>query len=245
MAKKNIFVSFIILTLFVGFSNKCFSNEISVVVSISDYKINDEKYDEISDPDIYFSIFHNNSKLETSKLIRDSKFNSYGEMKMFGDYCQGISNFAIDDNLVVKFYDSDYDSGSVNDFWEWTQGSLYKYMATYRKQLELMNDKEKKYDDYEAYLVAKDDPEVKKMQEEIRENVIALNNRKNNKEETEYLGEIAIDVAEVIEKFNSGKEQHAANYEIKNIKTDQVVGKANLVIKKFDGIGSSIKVKSY
>lgn len=245
MAKKIILTSFIVLSLFLGFTNLVFSNEIPIVVCISDYKINDEKYDEISDPDIYFSIFYNNSKIETSKPVRDSKFNSYGEMKMFGDYCQGISNFTIDDKLVVKFYDSDYDTGSVNDFWEWTQGSLYKYMATYRKQLELMNDKEKKYDDYEAYTVAKDDPEVKKTEEEIREYVMELNNRKNNKEETEYLGEIEINVVEVVGKFKSGEEQHAANYEIKNIKTEQIVGKANIVIKRFEGIGSSLKVKSY
>lgn len=237
--------AFIFFCISLAFTKLIFAVEFPVVISISDYKIYPGKYDEISGPDIYFSIIHNSSKIETSKPIRDNDFHSYGDMKIFGDHCQGISNLTIDDKLTVKFYDLDYDTSNVKQFWEWTQGSLYKYMAYFRKHLELMSDKNKMYDDYDAYVTAKDDPEVKKIENEITEYVMEINNRRNNREETEYIGEITINVKGVIENFKAGEEQHAANYEIRNSEIDKPIGKANLVIKRFDGIGSSIKVKSY
>ena len=75
--------------------------------------------------------------------------------------------------------------------------------------------------------------------------VMEINNRKNKKESTEYMGEITIDVRKVVENFKSGKGQHAANYEIKIPETGKPIGNANIVITRFDGIVPSIKAKSY
>ena len=134
-----------------------------VVVSVSDYKINPEKHDEISDPDVYFEIIHNGSVIETSHTIRDNNFHSFGEMKRFGSHCQGISELSSEDKITIKFYDSDYDTNFVKQFWEWAQGSVYKQVAYFNKQVELMNDPNKKYDDYDAYKATTEDPELKKV----------------------------------------------------------------------------------
>ncbi|MGR3220669.1 MAG: hypothetical protein ACUZ8H_12770 [Candidatus Anammoxibacter sp.] len=245
--KKQISLStiFMLFCLNAAFSKEAPAVEFPVVVSVSDYKIDAGKYDEISDPDIYFSIIYNNSKIETSKPVRDSNSHTYGEMKMFGDYCQGIKKLTIDDKLTVKFYDLDFDTENVEQFWEWIQKSQYKYIARYKKQLELMSDKDKMYDDYDAYITAKNDPETKRIEDEITDIVMEINNRKNKKEETEYLGEITLDVESVIESFKSGNEQHAANYKIIIPETGKSIGNANIVITLFHGIVPSIKVKSY
>ncbi|MGR3318379.1 MAG: hypothetical protein ACUZ8O_07835 [Candidatus Anammoxibacter sp.] len=242
---RSLSIVLMVFCISLAFNKVVFAVEFPVVVSVSDYKIDAGKYDEISDPDVYFSIIYNNSKIETSKPIRDNNAHTYGEMKMFGDYCEGIKNLTIDDKLTIKFYDLDYDTENVEQFWEWTQKSSYKYIAYFRKQLELMNDKDKMYDDYDAYITAKDDPETKKIEDEMTDIVMEINNRKNKKESTEYMGEITIDVRKVVEDFKSGKEQYAANYEIKIPETGKSIGNANIVITRFDGIASSIKVKSY
>ncbi len=52
-------VLFIILFgIYLLWSNIVSAEVFPVVVSVSDYKINPEKHDEISDPDIYFDIKH-------------------------------------------------------------------------------------------------------------------------------------------------------------------------------------------
>ncbi|MGR3177092.1 MAG: hypothetical protein ACUZ8E_03430 [Candidatus Anammoxibacter sp.] len=238
-------IAFMFCCISLAYNSIAFAIEFPVVVSVSDYKIDAGKYDEISDPDIYFSIIYNNSKIETSKPIRDKNSHTYGEMKMFGDYCEGIKNLTIDDKLTIKFYDLDFDTENVEQFWEWTQESSYKYIARFRKQLELMSDKDKMYDDYDAYITAKGDPEIKKIEDEMTDIIMEINNRKNKKETTEYMGEITLDVKTVVESFKSGEEQYAANYEIKIPETDKSIGNANIVITRFDGIAASIKVKSY
>ncbi|MEE9603984.1 MAG: hypothetical protein V3V70_00305 [Candidatus Scalindua sp.] len=124
--------------------NIVIAEEFPVVVSVSDYKINPEKHDEITDPDVYFEIIHNESVIETSHTIRDNNFHSFGEMKRFGSHCQGISELSSGDKITIKFYDSDYDTNLVKYFWKWAQGSLYKHVVYFSKQVELMNDPKKK-----------------------------------------------------------------------------------------------------
>ncbi len=71
-------------------------------------------------------------------------------LKRFGSHCQGIGELSSEDKITIKFYDSDYDTSFVKEFWEWAQGSVYKQVAYFNKQVELMNDPNKKYDDYDA-----------------------------------------------------------------------------------------------
>jgi hypothetical protein len=216
-----------------------------VVVSVSDYKINPEKYDEISDPDVYFEIIHNASVIETSDTIRDNNFHSFGEMKRFGKHCQGISELLTEDEITIKFYDSDYDTNLVKQFWEWAQGSLYKHVVYFSRQVELMNDSSKKYDDYDAYKATTEDPELKKIENNLTDNIMAINNRRNNKREIEYMGEVVINVKWVTDEFQAGSLQHASDYEIANPSTKESIGRINLVIKRFEGYAAKYNVKVY
>jgi len=235
----------VLLGLCLLWTASLFAGEYSVVVSISDYKIDPDKHDEISDPDIYFQIVHNGTVIETSDTVRDSNFHSYGEMRRFGDYCQGISELLPEDTLVIKFYDSDYDTGLVKQFWEWVQGSLYKYIVYFERQVELMNDPKTKYDDYDAYKAATDDPKLKKAEDKLTDNIMKINNKRNNRLEHEYLGEVAVNIKQITEGFGSGESQHASGYEIINTATNKSVGKINLIIKRFEGYGSKYKTKGF
>ncbi|MDR4499323.1 MAG: hypothetical protein MRK02_15620 [Candidatus Scalindua sp.] len=235
----------VLLGLCLLWTDYLFAEEYSVVVSISDYKIDPDKHDEISDPDIYFQMVHNGTVIETSDIVRDSNFHSYGEMRRFGDYCQGISELLPEDTLVIKFYDSDYDTGLVKQFWEWVQGSLYKYIVYFERQVELMNDSKTKYDDYDAYKAAKDDPKLNKAEDKLTDNIMKINNKRNNKQEHEYLGEVTVTIKQITEGFSSGGSQHASGYEIINTATNKSVGKINLIIKRFEGYGSKYKTKGF
>ncbi len=243
--KKSFCAALFFFCASIAFTNFASADVYPVVVSVSEYKITAGKYDEVSDPDVYLSIIYNGEKIETSKPIRDNVFHSFGEMKAFGDYCQGIKELKLGDKLIIKFYDLDYSSESTDFFWEWIEKSSYKRMAYFRKQLELMNDKDKLYDDFDAYTTAKDDPEIKKIENDITNYVMEINKRKNNKEETEYIGEITIDIEDVAKSFKAGEEQYAKDYEIKNPDQEEAIGKVNIVIKRFDGFGSSIKIKTF
>ncbi len=81
-------------------SNIILTEEFPVVVSVSDYKINPEKHDEISNPDICFKIIHNGSVIETSDTVRDNNFHTFGEMKRFGNHCQGIGELSSEDKIT-------------------------------------------------------------------------------------------------------------------------------------------------
>ena len=243
--KKSLSAVLFFLCISFAFTSIVSGDTYPVVVSVSDYKITSGKYDEISDPDVYLSIIYNGEKIETSEPVMDNNFHSFGEMKAFGSYCQGIKEFKPGDKLIIKFYDQDYSADSSDFFWEWIEKSSYKHMAYFRKQLELMNDKNKKYDDFDAYVTAKKDPEIKKIEDDITTYVMEINKRKNNREETEYMGEISIDIEAVVENFKGGSEQYAKDYEIKNPDLEEAIGKVNVVIKRFDGFGSSIKIKPY
>lgn len=222
-----------------------FAEGFPVVVSISDYKINPYKHDEISDPDVYFLIEHNGTVIQTSETVRDNNFHSYGEMRRFGDYCQGISELLPEDKIVIKFYDSDYDTGLVQQFWEWVQGSLYKYIVYFERQVELMNDPTKKYDDYDAYKAATDDPELNQAEDDLTDNIMAINKRRNDKLQHEYLGEISVDLKQVTAAFQAGDIQYASDYDIVNTDTNTTVGKINLIIKRFEGYGAKYKTKGF
>ncbi len=235
----------ILVGIYLLWSNIVLAEGFPVVVSVSDYKINPGKHDEISDPDVYFEIIHNGSVIETSDTIRDNNFHSFGEMKRFGDYCHGISALSSEDKITIKFYDSDYDTSIVKQFWEWVQGSLYKYIAYFSKQVELMNDPNKKYDDYDAYKAATEDPELKKVEDNLTDNIMAINNRRNKKSEYEYMGEVVVNVKQVTDEFQSGNIQHASDYEIVNPSTKKSIGKINLIITLFEGYGASLKIKGY
>ncbi len=226
-------------------SNIVLAEEFPVVVSVSDYKINPEKHDEISDPDIYFEIIHNGSVIETSDTVRDNNFHTFGEMKHFGSHCQGIGELSSEDKITIKFYDSDYDTNFVKQFWEWAQGSVYKQVAYFNKQVELMNDPNKKYDDYDAYKTATENPDLKKVEDNLTDNIMAINNRRNNKHEYEYLGEVVVNVKQVTDEFQAGNIQYASNYEIVNLSNKKSIGKINLIITRFEGYGAKIKVKVY
>jgi len=216
-----------------------------VVVSVSDYKINPEKHDEISDPDVYFEIIHNGSVIETSHTIRDNNFHSFGEMKRFGSHCQGISELSSEDKITIKFYDSDYDTDLVKHFWEWAQGSQYKHVVYFSKQVELMNDPNKKYDVYDAYKATIEDPELKKVEDNLTDNIMAINNRRNIKREYEYMGEVVVDVKQVTDEFQAGSMQYASDYEIVNPSTKKSIGRINLIIMRFEGYGAKYNVKGY
>ncbi len=226
-------------------SNIVLAEEFPVVVSVSDYKINPEKHDEISDPDIYFEIIHNGSVIETSDTVRDNNFHTFGEMKHFGNHCQGIGELSSEDKITIKFYDSDYDTNFVKQFWEWAQGSVYKQVAYFNKQVELMNDPNKKYDDYDAYKTATENPDLKKVEDNLTDNIMAINNRRNNKHEYEYLGEVVVNVKQVTDEFQAENIQYASDYEIVNLSNKKSIGKINLIITRFEGYGAKIKVKVY
>ncbi len=239
-------VLFIILFgIYLLWSNIVSAEVFPVVVSVSDYKINPEKHDEISDPDVYFEIVHNGSVIETSRTIRDNNFHSFGEMKRFGSHCQGISELSSEDKITIKFYDSDYDTNLVKHFWEWAQGSLYKHVVYFSKQVELMNDPNKKYDDYDAHKAATEDPELKKVEDNLTDNIMAINNRRNKKREYEYMGEVVVDVKQVTDEFQAGNIQHASDYEIANPSTKKSIGRVNLIIMQFEGYGAKYNVKGY
>jgi len=226
-------------------SNIVLAEEFPVVVSVSDYKINPEKHDEISDPDIYFEIIHNGSVIETSDIVRDNNFHTFGEMKRLGNHCQGIGGLSSEDKITIKFYDSDYDTSFVKQFWEWAQGSVYKQVAYFSKQVELMNDPNKKYDDYDAYKAATENPDLKKVEDNLTDSIMAINNRRNNKHEYEYLGEVVVNVKQVTDEFQAENIQYASDYEIVNHSNKKSIGKINLIITRFEGYGAKIKVKVY
>ena len=227
------------------FINNLMAGSFSVVVSVSDYKIKSRKYDEISDPDIYFDIVYNGKVIETSNTIRDNNFHSFGEIKPLGNHCQGISSLSDGDKIIIKFYDSDFDTNIVKRFWEWIQGALYKYIAYFGKQVELMNDSDRLYDDYDAFKAAKEDPEMKRREDNLTNNVMQINERRNKRKEFEYIGECTLNTEQAINDFKSGKDIFAESYKMKNASTGKKIGKVNIVIKKFEGFGSSFKVKGY
>ncbi len=243
MRKKIIF--YMVFTICSICSLRVFAAEYGVVVSVSDYTVEQAKFDEISDPDIYFEIVYNGEAAETSKTVRDKNSNSYGDMKKFGDFCHGITGLTSEDKLKIKFYDLDYDTGIVKQFWEWVQGSLYKYSAYFAKQVELMNDPDKSYDDQDAYKAAQSDEEVKKAESELTNSVIEINKRRINKSVTEYIGEAEIDVKKLTEKIDAGEVLQVSTYDIVNDKKEKPIGTVNVVIKYFEGFGASLKVKGY
>jgi len=237
------FYLFVILVFLI--TNNVTAGDFSVVVSVTDYKMKSKKYDEISDPDVYFDIIYNGRVIETSDTVIDNNFHSFGDIKPLGNFCQGIGALSQGDNVVIKFYDSDFDTNIVKRFWEWIQASLYKYIAYFGKQVELMNDSDKLYDDNDAYKAATQDPEMKRRENNLTDNVMKINERRNNRKEFEYMGECSIEINQAINVFKSGKEIFADSYKIKNEKTGKKIGNANIIIKKFDGFGSSLKVRGY
>jgi hypothetical protein len=242
---KKILLFVLLLCIYSMWTSQVYGEGLPIVISVSDYKFNPSKYDEISEPDIYFDIEYNGTVIETSDPIRDSNFHSFGEMKPFGDFCQGINELSSGDNITIKFYDSDYDTKLVKRFWEWVQSLLYKYIVYFGKQVELMNDPNKKYDDYDAYKAATEDPELKHVENNLTDNVMAINNRRYNKREFEYIGEVSVNVEQVIADFQSGAIQHATDYNIVNPTSSKRIGKINLIIIQFEGFGASFKVKGY
>jgi len=245
MKKNNLFSYILILLIFLFIINNVSAGDFSVVVSVSDYKMKSKKYDEISDPDVYFDITYNGKIIETSDTILDNNFHSFGEIKPLANYCHGIGSLTQGDQVIIKFYDSDFDTNIVKRFWEWIQASLYKYIAYFGKQVELMNDNDKLYDDYDAYRAATQDPEMQRRENNLTDNVMKINEKRNKRKEFEYMGEFALNINQAINDFKSGKEIFADSYTIRNEKTGKKIGNANIVIKKFDGFGSSIKVRSY
>jgi len=243
--KKIILLFALLLCIYSVWTTQVFAVGFPIVISVSDYKLNPSKYDEISEPDVYFDIEYNGTVIETSDPIRDNNFHSFGEMKPFGNFCQGINDLSSEDNITIKFYDSDYDTNLVKRFWEWVQSLLYKYIVYFGKQVELMNDPNKKYDDYDAYKAATEDPELKHVEDNLTDNVMEINNRRYNKREYEYVGEVFVNVEQVIADFKSGTIQHVNDYDIVNSTTSKSVGKINLIIMRFEGIGASLKVKGY
>ncbi len=245
--KKRITLS--VLALFAAFSfissNIVCANGIPVVVSVPDYKIFPAKYDELSDPDIYFEIVYNGDVIETSETIHNNNFHSYGDIKPLGKYCQGISSLTPGDTVILKFYDSDYDTNIVKQFWEWIQSKLYKYIAYFGKQVELMNDSSKVYDDHDAYLAATNDPEMKRREDNLTNNVMQINNRRNNKHKLEYIGKAEIDTEKAVATFKSGAGVNATSNHIRSGSSQNNIGQVNVVVKRFDGFGASIKVKGY
>ena len=242
---KKIILSTIMVGICLVWSALVLADEYPVVVSVSEYKIDPGKYDEVSDPDVYFEIFHNGSIIETSKTVRDYNFKTYGEMKPFGDYCVGIRNLVSGDSIKIVFYDSDYNSGVIKRFWEWVQGSLYKNIVYYDKQVELMNNPDKKYDDHDAYKTATEDPELKQKENVLTDNIMEIRNRRNNRRDYEYIGEAFLDIGPAIKEFESGNVQYASDFEIKDPRSSKKIGKVNVIIQRFEGYGASLKVKGY
>lgn len=242
---RKVLLSVILFGFCLIWTSLVYAEDYPIVVSVSEYKINPDKYDEITGPDIYFEIVLNETVIETSKPVRDTNFHSYGDMKAFGDFCQGIRKFSPDDNITIKFYDSDYDSSITKKFWDWIHRSLYKYIAYFNKQVELMSDEDSQYDDFDAHKAATDDPELKEAEDRMTENVIAINNKRNNKHEYEFIGSVIVDVGKVMEELESGNSPFAAGYLIENPDSKRNIGKINLVITLFEGYGASLKVKGY
>ncbi len=74
---------------------------------------------------------------------------------------------------------------------------------------------------------------------------MAINNRRNNKHEYEYLGEVVVNVKQVTDEFQAGNIQYASDYEIVNFSNKKNIGKINLTIVRFEGYGAKYKVKVY
>ncbi|MEE9603983.1 MAG: hypothetical protein V3V70_00300 [Candidatus Scalindua sp.] len=103
----------------------------------------------------------------------------------------------------------------------------------------------KKYDDYDAYKATTEDPELKMVEDKLTDNIMAINNRRNNKREYEYIGEVVVDVKQVTDEFQAGNIQLASDYEIANPSTKKSIGRVNLIIMQFEGYGAKYNVKGY